>query len=301
MDTHQHSHHISASEKHKGSMILVFFITSGIFIAELFGAFFSHSLVLLADAGHMFIDASGIALALFAIYIASRPASSTRTFGYQRIEILAATINALLLLGLSVFIIIQGTLRFVTPHEVEPNIMIIFGVVALIGNTFSLFLLHKGQHESLNVKGAFLEVFSDMLGAIAVIGAAVIIMISGWHQIDAVASIAIGLLIIPRAIHLLFSTLDVLLEAVPRNINIIDVRNHILEVSGVSDVHDLHVWLITSGIPVLSAHVVVDTDIRYPVVLDKLQKCLREHFDVEHSTFQIEPSGHSSHEYALHQ
>ncbi len=299
-DYHSHSHSVTASEKHKGAMIIVFFITFGIFIAELFGAFFSHSLVLLADAGHMFVDASGIAFSLFAVYIASRPPSATRTFGYQRMEILAATINALVLLGLSVFILTQGALRLMTPQEVEPSIMIVFGIVALIGNTFSLFLLHKGQSESLNVKGAFLEVFSDMLGALAVIGAAVIIITTGWHQVDAIASIGIGLLIIPRALHLLLSTLDVLLEAVPKNIDIAEVRTHMLGVPGVSAVHDLHVWLITSGVPVLSAHVVVD-DTHHPAVLDSLQSCLRDHFDVEHSTFQIEPSGHSAHEHALHQ
>jgi cobalt-zinc-cadmium efflux system protein len=290
---------MTASGKHKGAMVLVLVITSCIFIAELIGAYISHSLVLLADAGHMFADAGGIALALFAIYVASRPPTTTRTFGYQRMEILAATMNALILLGLSAFVIIQGVMRFFAPPEVEPNIMIIFGIVAIIGNAISLFLLRKGQAESLNVKGAFLEVLSDMLGAGAVIVAAVVIMLTGWHQADAVASILIGILIIPRTVKLLLNTFDVLLEAVPRNINITDVRKHILEVEGVSDAHDLHVWLITSGVPVLSAHVVV-SNTNYPVMLDKLQECLRDHFDVEHSTFQLEPAQHASHEHELH-
>lgn len=296
---HDHSHTTTASGRHKGRMTIVLCITIGILVAEGIGAYISHSLVLLADAGHMLADASGIALALFAIYVASRPPSDSRTFGLQRAEILAAAFNALVLLGLSGYIVISAIGRLMAPPEVESTIMIVFGIVALLGNGLSLLLLRVGQTESLNVKGAFLEVLSDMLGAGAVIVAAVVIIFTGWLEADAVASLFIGVLIIPRTLRLLRETLDVLLEATPRSIDLQKVRQHILEVPGVSEAHDLHAWLITSGVPVLSAHVIVN-DTNYPQMLDKLQDCLRDHFDVEHSTFQLEPEGHASHEHALH-
>lgn len=280
-------------------MQLVLFITLAIFVAELVGAFLSNSLVLLADAGHMFADVGGIALALFAIFIASRAPSDTRTFGYQRAEILAAAFNALVLLGLGVFILFQGVMRLIEPPQVESNIMIVFGVIALIGNGCALLLLRAGEKESLNVRGAFLEVFSDMLGAAAVIIAALVIIFTGWLQADAVASLIIGVLIVPRTIRLLRESLDILLEATPRSIDLAQIRKHILEIPGVTDAHDLHAWLITSGVPVLSAHITV-ADPTERNILHKLQECLKDHFDVEHSTFQIEGLDHKDHEHGMH-
>lgn len=295
--SHDHSH--TASGRHTGRLKVVLGITTVIFVAEVIGALVSHSLVLLADAGHMFADASGIALSLIAIYIARRPASATRTFGYQRTEIVAAALNALLLLGLSGYIITQAIMRFLAPPEVASELMIVFGVVALIGNGISLFLLRSAQKESLNVKGAFLEVLSDLLGAGAVIVAAIVIMFTGWLEADAVASLFIGVLIVPRTLTLLREAFDVLLEATPRSVDLAKVREHILEVPGVVDAHDLHAWLITSGVPVLSAHVVV-AEAANPQMLDRLQECVRDHFDVEHSTFQLEPRQHSGHEHDVH-
>lgn len=280
-------------------MQLVLFITLAIFVAELVGAFLSNSLVLLADAGHMFADVGGIALALFAIFIASRAPSDTRTFGYQRTEILAAAFNALVLLGLGVFILFQGVMRLIEPPQVESNIMIVFGVIALIGNGCALLLLRAGEKESLNVRGAFLEVFSDMLGAAAIIIAALVIIFTGWLQADAVASLIIGVLIVPRTIRLLRESLDILLEATPRSIDLAQIRKHILEIPGVTDAHDLHAWLITSGVPVLSAHITV-ADPTERNILHKLQECLKDHFDVEHSTFQIEGLDHKDHEHGMH-
>jgi cobalt-zinc-cadmium efflux system protein len=280
-------------------MQLVLGITFAIFVAEVIGAYFSHSLVLLADAGHMLADVGGIALALFAIFIASRPPSDKRTFGYQRAEIVAAAFNALILLGLSGFIIVSGVIRLMEPPQVESNIMIVFGIIALVGNACALLLLRAGQKESLNVHGAFLEVLSDMLGAAAVIVAALVIIFTGWLEADAVASLLIGVLIIPRTFRLLRESFDVLLEATPRNIDLAQVRKHILEVPGVKDAHDLHAWLITSGVPVLSAHITVE-DPTERNILHKLQECLKEHFDVEHSTFQIEGVDHKDHEHGLH-
>lgn len=299
MPDYSHSHTGTASAKHKGRMKFVLLITFIIFIAELVGAYLSNSLVLLADAGHMFADVGGIALALFAIFVASRPATDKRTFGYQRVEILAAAFNAIALLGLSCFIIFQAIIRLIEPPQVESGIMIVFGVIALICNAYSAFLLRDGQKESLNVRGAFLEVVSDMLGAAAVILAAVIILMTGWLEADAVASLFIGVLIVPRTIRLLKESIDVLLEATPKNINLSDVRKHILEIPGVVDAHDLHAWLITSGVPVLSVHVAVKNP-QERDILHKLQECLKDHFDVEHSTFQIEEIDHSTHERRMH-
>lgn len=299
MSDHNHSHSITASAKHKGRMKVVLLITFVIFAAELVGALLSNSLVLLADAGHMLADVGGVALALFAIFVASRPPSDKRTFGYQRAEIVAAAFNALILLGLSGFILFQGVMRLLEPPQVESNIMILFGVIALIGNGCALLLLRGGQKESLNVHGAFLEVLSDMLGAAAVIIAALVIVFTGWLEADAVASLIIGVLFIPRTLRLLRESFDVLLEATPRNIDLAQVRKHILEVPGVVDAHDLHAWLITSGIPVLSAHIIV-ADPTERNILHKLQECLKDHFDVEHSTFQIEAAGHTDHEHGMH-
>ncbi len=299
MSEHNHSHSLTASGKHKGRLKIVFFITFAIFIVEVAGAFLSHSLVLLADAGHMLADTGGVAIALFAIWIASKPANDKRTFGYQRAEIAAAAFNALILLGLSVFIIVQAVIRFVQPPQVESGIMIIFGVIALVGNGSALLLLREGEKESLNIRGAFIEVLSDMLGAGAVIVAALVIIFTGWLQADAVASLMIGILIIPRTLRLLRESFDVLLEAAPSNMDLVKVREHILKIPGVLDAHDLHAWLITSGIAVLSVHVVVN-DPTERNILHRLQECLAEHFDVEHSTFQIEYSGHEAHEHNIH-
>lgn len=299
MSDHNHSHGITASGKHKGKLQLVLFITFSIFIAEVVGTYLSGSLVLLADAGHMFTDTAGIALALFAIWIASRAPSDKRTFGYQRAEILAAAFNALILLGLSGFILVEAVRRLMAPPEVQSGTMIVFGIIGLIGNIVALYLLRSGQKESLNVHGAFLEVLSDFLGSVAVIGAAVVIMLTGWQQADAVASLVIGVLIIPRTLKLLRDSFDVLLEATPRGIDLAKVREHILGIPGVRDAHDLHAWLITSGVPVLSAHITVE-DPTERNILHKLQECLKDHFDVEHSTFQIEGPDHKDHEHGMH-
>lgn len=299
MSDHNHSHAPTVSAKHRGRLQVVFAITFVIFLSEIIGAILSHSLVLLADAGHMLADTGGIALALFAIWAASKPPSEKRTFGYQRAEILAAAFNALILLGLSAFIIIQGIMRLMEPPQVDTGLMVAFGILALAGNSLALFLLQSGQKESLNVHGAFLEVLSDLLGAAAVIVAAVVIHYTGWYEADAVASLFIGILIVPRTIRLLKESFDVLLEATPRHIDLGKVREHLLGIPGVVDAHDLHAWLITSGMPVLSAHIVV-ADPAERNMLHKLQECLKDHFDVEHSTFQIEASAHGAHEHGMH-
>ncbi len=295
----------TATGQHRRALIMVMGLSTLIAIAEIIGTLITGSLVLLADAAHMAADAAGLGLSLLAAYAASRPPTDRRTFGYARAEILAAMANAVLLLGMAAFIIVEAIRRLMSPPAVSSGLLIIFGVVALAANAVSLLLLRRGQAESLNLRGAFLEVASDTLGAAAVIVTGVIIATTGFTRADPIASLAVGLLILPRTWQLLRETIDVLLEASPRGMNLSEVRRHMTDLSGVRDVHELHAWTITSGLPVLSAHVVVDPGIvddgRCAAMLDRLQDCLRGHFDVEHSTFQIEPSGHAAHERPMHE
>jgi cobalt-zinc-cadmium efflux system protein len=242
-------------------------------------------------------------MALLAIHFANRPATGNRTFGYARAEILAALANCLLLLGVGGYVLYEAVQRFVTPADTEGGLTIVFGLIGLVANMISLTLLVRGQKESLNVRGAFLEVAADALGSLAVIISAVVILTTGWQAADPIASLAIGLMIVPRTLKLLRETLDVLLESAPKDVDMQDVRAHILALDGVEDVHDLHAWTITSGMPVLSAHVVVRSDVLNAIgnekILHELQGCLGDHFDVEHCTFQLEPGGHAEHEAKL--
>ena len=279
-------------------------ITLVVLVVELVGAALSGSLALLADAGHMLTDAAAIGLALFAATLAARPATPQRTFGYQRAEILAATLNAVLLLGVAGFVLFEAARRWVDSAEVEAGPMLAFALVGLVANAASLAVLRGGQAESLNMRGAYLEVLGDLLGSLAVIAAAGVILVSGYTRADAVASVVIALLILPRTWLLLRDAVDVLLEATPRNVDLRDVREHIRRVDGVVDVHDLHAWTITSGMPVLSAHVVVSDEALAERgggrILDELCACLGDHFDVAHCTFQLEPVTHRDHESPVH-
>ncbi len=302
---HDHGHGTAtATSGQRGRLAVVLGITVTILAVEVVGGVLAHSLVLIADAGHMATDAAGIGLSLLAVWFAGRPSSDARTFGYQRAEILAAVTNAVLLFGVGAFILVEAARRLAHPETATPGLMVVFGVIALAGNAASLTLLRRGQGQSLNVRGAFLEVLSDLLGAAAVLVAAAVIAGTGFQRADALASIFIGVLILPRTARLLRDAVDVLLEATPKNVDLTEVRGHICETPGVLDVHDLHAWTITSGIPILSAHVVIaDTalaDGGGARVLDSLADCLAGHFDVEHCTFQLEPASHLDHEHATH-
>jgi cobalt-zinc-cadmium efflux system protein len=300
-----HSHGVTATGRHRQTLIIVLALTTLVAVAEVIGAVITGSLVLFADAAHMAADAAGLGLSLLAAFFAARPATDRRTFGYARAEILAAMANSVLLLAMAGFILYEAIRRLVSPADVGSGLLIVFGVIALAANAVSLVLLRQGQAESLNLRGAFLEVASDTLGAAAVIVTGVIIATTGFTRADPIASLAVGLLILPRTWRLLRETVDVLLEASPRGMDLNEVRQHMTTLSGVRDVHELHAWTITSGLPVLSAHVVVDPEFfddgRCFSMLDRLQDCLRGHFDVEHSTFQLEPAGHASHEHPMHE
>ena len=299
---HQHS---TATGTHRRALAIVLGLTLAVLLVELAGAYVSGSLALLTDAIHMAGDAGGIGLALFAATLAGRPPTARRTFGWGRAEVLAAAANGLVLLVLAVFILIEGVRRLVEPTEVASGSMLLVALLGLVANAVALGLLHRGQSQSLNVRGAYVEVLGDLLGSAAVVVAAGVIELTGWTRADAVASMAITALIVPRAVSLLRQALHVLLEATPPGVDLDHVRAHILAVPGVLDVHDLHAWTITSGRPVLSAHVVVDSRVAAGAddrcggtVLDQLTDCLAHHFDVAHSTFQLEPERHRDHEQA---
>jgi cobalt-zinc-cadmium efflux system protein len=283
---------------------VVLALTCGVFVIEVVGALLSGSLALLADAAHMATDAVGIGTALGAVSLAQRPARGRRTFGWQRIEVLSAVANGLLLLGVGAYVVVQAVRRTGDPPDIHAGWMLSVAVLGLVVNVGSLALLHSGQGESLTTRGAYLEVVGDALGSVAVIVAAVVITTTGWTGADVVASFAVGALVLPRAWTLLREAFDVLLEAAPKGVDLHQVRAHVLGVPGVLDVHDLHAWTITSGLPVLSAHVVVSeealADGHGGRVLDALCSCLGDHFDLEHCTFQLESSGHRGHESPVH-
>ncbi|WP_327351946.1 cation diffusion facilitator family transporter [Streptomyces sp. NBC_01304] len=290
----------TAAAAYRGRLRTALMITLTVMVVEIVGGIVADSLALVADATHMATDALGLGMALLAIHFANRPPSENRTFGYARAEILAALANCLLLLGVGGYVLYEAIERFVTPAETRGGLAIVFGVIGLVANMISLSLLVRGQKESLNVRGAFLEVLADALGSATVIVSALVIVFTGWQAADPIASLAIGLMIVPRTVKLLRETLNVLLEAAPKGVDMAEVRAHMVELPGVEDVHDLHAWTITSGMPVLSAHVVVSHEVLDAVghekLLHELQGCIGGHFDVEHCTFQLEPSGHVVHE-----
>jgi cobalt-zinc-cadmium efflux system protein len=280
---------------------VAFGINLALLVAEVVGGLLAGSLALLADAGHMMIDTVAIGLSLAAISFARRSPTPQRSFGFYRLEILAAVINGMLLFGVGIAVIVGAALRFANPPTVSSGLMLVLGTVALAGNGVAAWLLLRGQRESLTMRAAFLDCVADALGALAVVVAAVIIGATGFQQVDAIASIAIALLILPRTWKLLGKSVNVLLEAAPEGVDLAEVRRHILETAGVAGCHDLHAWMITSGMNVLSVHVTLEDGADGPQVLDRLGECLADHFDIEHSTFQLEPATHQEHERAVHQ
>jgi cobalt-zinc-cadmium efflux system protein len=293
-------HDHSAAGTHRGRLAAVFAITLAVLVVEVVGAVLSGSLALLADAGHVLTDGAGIGLALLAIRFAARPATPQRTFGYYRLEILAAVVNAVLLFGVAGFVLVQAWRRLFAPPEVASGLMLAVAAVGLVANAVSMWLLRGGQRHSLNLRGAYLEVWGDLLGSVAVLAAAAVIALTGLQVADPIASALIAALILPRTWQLLREAVDVLLEAAPKGVDLAEMRRHLVETPGVTDVHDLHAWTITSGLPVLSVHVVLERDADAGRVLDGLGACLAGHFDIEHSTFQLEQPEHRGHEGATH-
>ncbi|MDR7189501.1 cobalt-zinc-cadmium efflux system protein [Microbacterium sp. BE35] len=277
-------------------------ITSTVMVVQIVGAVLSGSLALLADAAHMFTDAAALVIALIASTVAARPANDRRTFGYQRAEVFGALVNGVILIVLSGWVAFEGISRLLDPGQtqVAGGLMLVVAIVGLVANGVAMWLLSSAQRHSINVRGAYLEVLGDLIGSAAVIVAAIVIVTTGWYQADAIASLFIAAMIIPRAVGLLREVVSVLAESAPEGTHVHEIREHILATPGVVDAHDVHVWQLTRGAPVFTAHVVVDgaalTDGRAAGILSTLQSCLSDHFDVEHSTFQLEPAGHVEHE-----
>ncbi len=306
MSGHSHTHDASSTGVHRKRIAIALAITSTIFVAEVFGSIITGSLALLIDAAHMLTDLLGLTMALVAAALAGRPASSKRTWGFARAEVLAAMAQATVLLAVGLFVFVEGVQRLFAPPEIASGELIIFGAIGLAANIASLLVLSGSRTGNLNLRAAFLEVLNDALGSVAVIVGAVVIMLTGFTQADAIAAMLIGALIIPRTLKLLKETIDVLLESTPAGLNLDDVREHILQLPHVAGVHDLHASQVATGLPVISAHVVVRDecfqDGHAPQILDSLQACVADHFNVaiDHSTFQLEPVSHQEHEQALH-
>jgi cobalt-zinc-cadmium efflux system protein len=280
--------HGSAAAANRGRLVAVLVLSLAILAVEVIGGLLANSLALLADAGHMLTDVAGVGMALLAIWFARRSPTSGRTYGYLRLEILAAVANAVLLFGVAGLILYEARRRLSEPPEIASGLMLAVALVGLAANAVSLFLLRDAQRGSLNMRGAYLEVMGDFVGSAAVIVAAIVLAVTGWTAADAVASALIGLLILPRTFVLLREATDVLLEATPKGVDMDHVRGHILDAPGVVDCHDLHAWTITSGMDVVSAHVVLAEGANGATTLDALCACLSDDFDIEHSTFQLE-------------
>jgi cobalt-zinc-cadmium efflux system protein len=296
---HGHGHGASRAED-RSRLRLVLALTLTVLVAELVGAWWSGSLALLADAGHMATDAGAVTLALAASYVAGRPADDRRTFGLHRAEILAALLNAVVLLGVCAYLFVEGVRRLADPPDVEAGPMLVFAVVGLGANLVSMALLVRRKDVSLNMRGAYLEVLGDALGSVAVVVAGLVVLTTGFLRADPVATLVIAAVILPRALSLAREAVHVLLEGTPRDVDPEKIRSHLLEVPGVVDVHDLHVWTITSGLPSLSVHVTVDDAtldrVGVGAMLDRFSDCVAAHFEVEHTTFQVEPASHREHE-----
>ena len=300
-------HHHHGGPTHRGRLAVAFTITVSILVAEVIGAVITGSLALLVDAAHMLTDAGGLLIALVAASLMARPATPRRTWGYLRMEVLAAGAQAAILLAVGIYALVEGVQRFFAPPEISSGGLLVFGIIGLLGNIAAMLILSAGRSANLNLRAAFLDVVNDALGSVAVIISAVVIATTGWTQADALAAMLIALLIVPRTIKIMREAGSILLETVPKGLDLEDVRKHILEVPHVLAVHDLHASQIASNIPILSAHVVIEdscfADGHAPQVLDQLQQCVAEHFvvSVEHSTFQLEPAGHLDHEHPAHE
>lgn len=285
--------HASAAYRHRRALALTFALTGLVLAAQAAGAWFSGSLALLADAAHSLADVAALAAANVAVWWAARPAAANRTFGRWRVEPLAAAFSALLLLGVSGFVLFEAVQRLGSPVTPVAPVMVAVAVVSIGVNIAGALLLRRGAAESLTLRGAYLEVLGDLLGSVAVLVAGLAILWFSFPAADLVASVAIAVFIVPRAARLLVSSWAVFAEAAPSGLDVAAVRRHLQALDAVESVHDLHVWEITSGMPSVSAHLVVSADASHlqQQVLERSQACLVNCFGIEHCTFQVEPPG----------
>jgi cobalt-zinc-cadmium efflux system protein len=285
-------------------LVIATALLAGFLAAEVTVALLVHSLALLADAGHMVTDVVALGAAVVAARLTRRPAFGHWTFGLARAEVLSAAFNGVTLLVVAIAVTVEAIRRLVSPADPNGRAMIVVGMIGLAVNLLAAAALSRTQRRSMNVAGAMAHVVTDAYGFAAAVVAGIVIVTTSWQRADPVASLALVVLLLFSARRLLLASGRVLLEAAPSDVDMALVREHLLDADYVVDLHDLHVWTVASGLPALSVHVVIADDCftagRAPRLLDELQACLAGHFDVEHSTFQLEPAGHSDHEPALH-
>lgn len=284
---HSHHHHHTHSDTNERKLIIVIALTGIFFVIEIIGGWLTHSLALLSDAVHMFTDVMALVIALIAIQLGKRVSDNRRTYGYRRFEILAAALNAFLLFQAGLYILYEAYKRFQDPPVVQTNGMFVIAVVGLIINLVGMLILRRGNKSNLNMRGAYLELLSDTLGSIGVIIGAVAIHFTGWHEIDPILAVLIGFLVIPRTWRLLSESLNILLEGVPDGIELQQIREELAALPDVKDVHDLHIWAITSGQNSLTAHLLVHNLPNDSELLKQAQQIAQKH-DITHTNFQIE-------------
>ncbi|MCU4185779.1 cation diffusion facilitator family transporter [Acidiferrimicrobium sp. IK] len=276
----------------------------GFMVVEVVAAALSGSLALLADAGHMLTDAAALGASLWAARLAARPAAGVWTYGFKRAEILSAAGNGVTLLLVAALVSFESVRRLVHPPGVQGLFVVIVALVGVAVNLTAAWVLAKANRSSLNVEGSFRHILTDLYGFVATVIAGIVIVATGFARADAIASLVVVVLMVKAAYGLLKASGLVLLEAAPEGVDLVEVRGHLLGTEHVTDVHDLHAWTVTSSLPALSAHVIVDEscflDGHAPRLLDQLQACVAGHFDVEHSTFQLEAAGHLDHEAGAH-
>jgi len=298
-----HSHGVS-TDADRRYLVITLCLLGAFMLGEVIVAFASGSLALLSDAGHMLSDVGAIAGALWAIRLAARPAAGSWTFGWKRAEILSAAGNGITLLVVSGIVTVEAVSRLIWPPQVEGGPVLIVAIAGVVVNVTAAWVLARANRTSLNVQGAFRHVLTDLYGFIGTAAAGIIILTTGFTRADAIASLIVVGLMLKAAWELLRDSGRILLEAAPKSTDLDDIRAHLLATDHVHDVHDLHAWTVTSSLPALSAHVVIDdscfSDGHAPRLLDQLQACLAGHFDIEHSTFQLEAAAHSGHESGTH-
>lgn len=293
---HGHASAVSAGARHRKPLFIAFLLTAVFMVVELLVGIATGSLALISDAAHMGTDVLGLGMALAAITLASRPATTQRTFGTYRLEVLAALANGLLLFAVAGYVLYEAFQRLSEPPEVPGLPLLVVAVVGLCVNLVSFRLLQAGSKESLNLKGASLEVLGDLLGSVGVIIAALVIYTTGWRYADPLIGAAIGVFILPRTWRLTGQALRILMEVAPPGLDVEEVRRDILALEGVVDVHDLHVWTVTSGFETASGHVVIDDVTHLHPVLDRVTDLLASKYHVTHATIQCEPRDHREHD-----
>src|SRR5919202_5392652 len=281
---HSHGGHGQADKR---ALRLVFALTATFTIVEVVGGLITDSLALLADAGHMLSDILSLGLALFAVWLAGHPVTPNRSFGYKRAEILASLFNGVTLVAISIWIFVEAYRRFQDPPEILGGWMLTVAVLGLLVNLIGMLILSRSEGKSLNAQGALRHVIADALGSLGAIAAAGIIILTGWRYADPLISILIGLLVLGSSWNLLRNSVNILLEQTPRGINANEVGKKMASVAGVEEVHDLHIWTITSGFPALSAHVLVDCDENCHARRRDLEELLAREYGIEHTTLQV--------------